>query len=112
MSCRARFPGLVEVGQEGTEDDGAPGEVIEPHVVEAMARHGLSLADEIPKPLTDDVIRAADVLIAMGCGDSCPIYPGKRYLDWASLTQRARVWKRRSRSQPRSTFACVSCSTS
>ncbi len=61
----------------------APGEVIEPHVVEAMARRGLSLAEEFPKPLTDDVIQAADVLITMGCGDSCPIYPGKRYLDWS-----------------------------
>lgn len=61
----------------------APGEVIEPHVVEAMARRGLSLTGEFPKPLTDDVIQAADVLITMGCGDSCPIYPGKRYLDWS-----------------------------
>lgn len=60
----------------------APGEVIEPNVVEAMSRRGLSLGDEFPKPLTDDVIQAADVLVTMGCGDSCPIYPGKRYLDW------------------------------
>lgn len=60
----------------------APGEVIEPNVIEAMARRGLSLSEEFPKPLTDDVIQAADVLITMGCGDSCPIYPGKRYLDW------------------------------
>lgn len=61
----------------------APGEVIEPYVVEAMARRGLRLDAEFPKPLTDDVIQAADVVITMGCGDSCPIYPGKRYLDWS-----------------------------
>lgn len=60
----------------------APGERIESNVVEAMAQRGLSLGGEFPKPLTDDVIRAADVLVTMGCGDSCPIYPGKRYLDW------------------------------
>jgi protein-tyrosine-phosphatase len=60
----------------------APGENIEPQVVEAMAQRGLSLEGQFPKPLTDDVIQAADVLITMGCGDSCPIYPGKRYLDW------------------------------
>ena len=43
---------------------------------------GITLADDFPKPLTDDVVRAADAVITMGCGDACPIYPGKRYLDW------------------------------
>jgi len=47
-----------------------------------MAEIGLPLTDAYPKPLTDDVVRAADVVITMGCGDACPIYPGKRYLDW------------------------------
>ena len=47
-----------------------------------MAELGLDLHEEFPKPLTDDVVRAADVVITMGCGDACPVYPGKRYLDW------------------------------
>lgn len=47
-----------------------------------MAEIGVDLAREFPKPLTDDVVRAADVVVTMGCGDACPIYPGKRYVDW------------------------------
>ena len=47
-----------------------------------MAEVGLDLSKEFPKPLTDDVVQAADVVITMGCGDACPVYPGKRYLDW------------------------------
>lgn len=61
----------------------APVEQIDPHAVEVMRRRGLSLDDEFPKPLTDDVVRAADVVVTMGCGDSCPLYAGKRYLDWS-----------------------------
>jgi arsenate reductase len=76
---RAQAGDRVHVRSAGS----APAEQIEPQVVEVMARRGLSLAEEFPKPLTDDVTRAADVLVTMGCGDSCPIYPGKRYLDWA-----------------------------
>ena len=49
---------------------------------EAMAELGIDLHEEFPKPLTDEVVRAADAVITMGCGDACPIYPGKRYLDW------------------------------
>jgi len=51
-------------------------------VVEAMEEIGVNLGDELPKPLTDEVVQAADVVITMGCGDACPIYPGKRYEDW------------------------------
>ena len=51
-------------------------------VIEAMAESGLDLGAEYPKPLTDDVVAAADVVVSMGCGDACAIYPGKRYLDW------------------------------
>jgi protein-tyrosine-phosphatase len=51
-------------------------------VVEAMGEIGLDISREFPKPLTDDYVRAADVVITMGCGDTCPIYPGKRYEDW------------------------------
>ncbi len=47
-----------------------------------MAEVGIDLSQEVPKPLTDEVVRAADVVITMGCGDACPVYPGKRYLDW------------------------------
>ncbi len=47
-----------------------------------MAELGVDLREEFPKPLTDEVVRAADVVITMGCGDACPIYPGKRYEDW------------------------------
>ena len=48
-----------------------------------MAEIGVDMSEEFPKPLTDEVVRAADVVITMGCGDACPIYPGKRYEDWA-----------------------------
>jgi protein-tyrosine-phosphatase len=59
-----------------------PSEEIHANVREAMAEIGLDLAQEFPQPLTDEVVRAADVVITMGCGDACPVYPGKRYLDW------------------------------
>lgn len=55
---------------------------IDPAVAAAAAELGLDLSAEFPKPLTDDVVQAADVVITMGCGDACPVYPGKRYLDW------------------------------
>ena len=59
-----------------------PADEINPAVVEAMAEVGLDLSGEFPKPLTDDVVRGSDVVVTMGCGDACPVYPGKRYLDW------------------------------
>jgi arsenate reductase (thioredoxin) len=70
--------GRVHVRSAGTE----PGDRINPAVIEAMREVGLDLSQEFPKPLTDEAVRAADVVITMGCGDACPIYPGKRYLDW------------------------------
>ena len=70
--------GHVSVRSAGSE----PGEKINPRAVEAMAEHGIDLSKEFPKPLKDDAVRAADVVITMGCGDACPIYPGKRYEDW------------------------------
>jgi len=51
-------------------------------VVETLASRGIDMAGAFPKPLTDDVVRAADYVITMGCGDACPVYPGKNYLDW------------------------------
>ncbi|MDQ7879776.1 arsenate reductase ArsC [Microbacterium sp. QXD-8] len=59
-----------------------PGAHILPEVALALAELDLDVTDEFPKPLTDDVVRAADAVITMGCGDACPLYPGKRYLDW------------------------------
>jgi arsenate reductase (thioredoxin) len=59
-----------------------PADAINPAVLAAMDEVGIDITQEFPKPLTDEVVRAADVVITMGCGDACPIYPGKRYLDW------------------------------
>ena len=70
--------GRVRVRSAGSE----PAHTINPAVVAAMAEVGLDLSREHPKPLTGDGVRAADVVITMGCGDACPFYPGKRYLDW------------------------------
>jgi arsenate reductase len=73
-----RAGGRVHVRSAGSE----PADRINPSVVVAMEELGVDIAKEFPKPLTDEVVRAADVVITMGCGDACPIYPGKRYLDW------------------------------
>ena len=70
--------GRVHVRSAGS----TPASEINPVVVEAMRELGLDLSQEFPKPLTDEAVEAADVVITMGCGDACPIYPGKRYLDW------------------------------
>jgi protein-tyrosine-phosphatase len=59
-----------------------PGLEINPGAVEAMAERGIDISGEYPKPWTDEVVRAADVVISMGCGDACPIFPSKRYEDW------------------------------
>ena len=61
---------------------GEPAEDVNPAVIEAMAEVGVDLSREFPKPLSDESVRAADAVITMGCGDACPIYPGKRYSDW------------------------------
>jgi protein-tyrosine-phosphatase len=73
-----RANGKVHVRSAGSE----PADRLNPAVVEAMSEIGLDISKEFPKPLTDDVVRGADVVITMGCGDACPFYPGKRYLDW------------------------------
>jgi arsenate reductase (thioredoxin) len=75
---KLRSEGRVHVRSAGS----APADTINPAVVEAMSEVGVDMAEEFPKPLTDEVVRAADVVITMGCGDACPIYPGKRYEDW------------------------------
>jgi arsenate reductase (thioredoxin) len=73
-----RAQGRVHIRSAGS----APAEEINPAVVEALAELGIDVREEFPKPLSDEVVRAADVVITMGCGDACPIYPGKRYEDW------------------------------
>ena len=60
----------------------APANEISPSAIEAMAEVGIDIRDEFPKPWTDEVVQAADVVVTMGCGDACPLYPGKRYEDW------------------------------
>jgi arsenate reductase (thioredoxin) len=73
-----RAKGRVHVRSAGSD----PAEEINPAVVEALAEVGIDVQDEFPKPLTDEAVRAADAVVTMGCGDACPVYPGKRYLDW------------------------------
>ena len=70
--------GRVRVSSAGSQ----PADQLNPAVVAAMAEIGLDISREFPKPLTNDKVRAADVVITMGCGDACPIYPGRRYEDW------------------------------
>nr|WP_206706049.1 arsenate reductase ArsC [Microbacterium ginsengiterrae] len=60
----------------------APGESVNPTAVEVMAEEGIDIAAAVPQILTTDAVRVADVVITMGCGDACPIFPGKRYEDW------------------------------
>ena len=71
-------PGRITVRSAGSE----PAERLNRSVVEAMREIGVDISAELPKPLTGNMVKAADVVITMGCGDACPIYPGKRYEDW------------------------------
>ncbi|MFG1853954.1 arsenate reductase ArsC [Actinomadura geliboluensis] len=68
----------VEVRSAGS----APADAVNPAVVEAMAEEGIDVSGEIPKVLTVEAVQASDVVITMGCGDTCPVFSGKRYLDW------------------------------
>ncbi|WP_406447607.1 arsenate reductase ArsC [Streptomyces sp. NBC_00876] len=68
----------VEVRSAGSD----PGARVNPAAVEAMAEAGIDISAEMPKVLTLDAVRASDVCVTMGCGDTCPVFPGKRYLDW------------------------------
>ena len=76
LESKAR--GRIEVRSAGSE----PADQLNPAVVEAMDELDIDIATERPKKLEDDMVREADVVITMGCGDACPIYPGKRYEDW------------------------------
>ncbi|MFD9537007.1 low molecular weight phosphatase family protein [Streptomyces sp. NPDC060010] len=66
------------VSSAGTD----PADAVGPHIVQALTEAGVDLADAYPKPLTEEVVQAADIVITMGCGDACPVIPGRRYLDW------------------------------
>ena len=70
--------GSIEVRSAGS----APADALNPAVVEAMAEVGIDITDQNPKVLTTGAVEASDVCVTMGCGDTCPIFPGKRYLDW------------------------------
>ena len=75
----AHYAGDQAIGWSGGS---APAAAINPVAVQAMGELGIDISSEFPKPWTDEVVRSADVVITMGCGDSCPFYPGKRYDDW------------------------------
>lgn len=70
--------GLIEVRSAGSE----PAEQVNPRAIEAMAELGVDITARQPKVLSNEAVRESDVVITMGCGDACPVYPGKRYLDW------------------------------
>ena len=77
-SLRKHAAGRVEVRSAGSE----PADSLNPAVVEVMAEAGIDLSSERPKLLEADAVRASDVVITMGCGDACPVFPGIRYEDW------------------------------
>jgi arsenate reductase len=68
----------VHVRTAGSKPTGS----IDPAVIDVLDEVGVPVEAEFPKPLTDEVVQAADVVVTMGCGDACPVYPGRRYLDW------------------------------
>ena len=72
-----------------------PADQINPAAIAAMAERGIDISAEYPKPWTDEVVRAADVVVTMGCGDACPVFPGHRYLDWAARRPRRARPRRR-----------------
>lgn len=74
-----RLAGERALGWSGGTE---PGELINPAVIEVMHERGIDITGEFPKPWTSEIVQAADVVVTMGCGDACPVYPGKRYLDW------------------------------
>jgi arsenate reductase len=74
-----RYAGNAAIAWSGGSE---PGYEVNPAAVEAMRERGIDISGEYPKPWTDEIVRAADVVITMGCGDACPVFPGKRYEDW------------------------------
>ena len=79
MGFFQRYAGEDAIAWSGGSE---PGDQVNPSAVAAMAERGIDISEEYPKPWTDEVVRAADVVITMGCGDACPVFPGKRYEEW------------------------------
>jgi arsenate reductase (thioredoxin) len=76
------FQHLAGDGAVAWSGGSEPGHEINPSAIAAMAERGIDISREFPKPWTQEIVQAADVVITMGCGDACPVFPGKRYLDW------------------------------
>ncbi|MFE6648281.1 arsenate reductase ArsC [Nocardioides sp. NPDC057772] len=70
-------------GALGWSAGSQPADLVNPVAIEAMAERGIDISEEFPKPWTDEIVQAADVVVTMGCGDECPYFPGKTYVDWA-----------------------------
>ena len=85
-----------------------PGSEVNPAAVAAMAEVGIDISEEFPKPWTEEIVQAADVVVTMGCGDACPLFPGKRYEDWVLSDPSARASRRCARSETRSVGASAS----
>jgi protein-tyrosine-phosphatase len=84
--ARALSGGAVEVLSGGSE----PGDQINPVAIQAMAEEGIDISEAVPQLMTTDQVRESDVVITMGCGDVCPIFPGKRYEDWELIDPKGR----------------------
>lgn len=78
----ALFERAVGGKLEGSSAGSEPGEAVHPEVIEVMNELGIDLSTKTPRRLTDDMAKRADVVVTMGCGDACPYFPGKRYIDW------------------------------
>jgi arsenate reductase (thioredoxin) len=76
------FQHLAGGGAVAWSGGSEPADEINPTAIAAMAERGIDITGEFPTPWTDEIVRAADVVVTMGCGDTCPVFPGKRYLDW------------------------------
>src|SRR5450631_2180190 len=76
------FQHLAGEGAVAWSGGSEPGTQVNPSAIEAMRERDIDISTEFPKPWTEEVVRAADVVVTMGCGDACPVYPGKRYVDW------------------------------
>ena len=86
MGFFQRYAGDAAIAWSGGSE---PGDEVNPAAIAAMAERGIDISGEYPKPWTDEVVRAADVVITMGCGDACPVFPGKRYEEWVLTTRPA-----------------------
>ncbi|MBK3562704.1 arsenate reductase ArsC [Streptomyces sp. MBT62] len=76
------FQHLAGDGAVAWSGGSEPGNEINPSAIDAMSERGIDISREFTKPWTEEIVRAADVVVTMGCGDACPVFPGKRYLDW------------------------------